>query len=37
VANEFGRDWHTVNSLLTAYGTALVDDTHECLGTVDAL
>jgi hypothetical protein len=36
VAKELGRDWHTVNNAVLAYGQALVED-PERLGVVEAL
>jgi hypothetical protein len=32
-----GRDWHTVNDAVMAYGAALIDADTECIGAVDAL
>jgi len=37
VARELGCDWHTVNDAVIAYGTALVDDDPNRIGTVTAL
>ncbi|MCA1701897.1 MAG: ISL3 family transposase [Actinobacteria bacterium] len=37
VAVELGCDWHTVNDTVIAYGTALVDDDPDRIGTVTAL
>jgi transposase len=37
IAVELGCDWHTVNTTLIAYGTALVDGDTERFGTVEAL
>lgn len=37
VAVELGCDWHTVNDTVLAFGTALVDDDPERVGTVTAL
>ncbi len=37
VALELGCDWHTVNEVVIAYGTALVDDDPDRYGTVNAL
>ncbi len=37
VAVELGCDWHTVNDTVVAYGTALVDDDADRIGTVTAL
>ena len=37
VAVELGCDWHTVNDTVLAYGTALVDDDPDRVGTVTAL
>jgi transposase len=37
VAVELGCDWHTVNDTVLAYGTALVDDDPDRIGTVSAL
>jgi transposase len=37
VADELGCDWHTVNDTVLAFGTALVDDDPDRIGTVTAL
>jgi hypothetical protein len=37
VAVELGCDWHTVNDTVLAFGTALVDDDPDRIGTVRAL
>jgi len=37
VAVELGCDWHTINDTVLAYGTALVDDDPDRIGTVAAL
>jgi transposase len=37
VAVELGCDWHTINDTVIAYGTALVDDDPDRIGTVTAL
>lgn len=37
VAGELGCDWHTVNDTVIAYGTALVDDDPDRIGTPTAL
>ena len=37
VARELGCDWQTVNDVVIAYGTALVDDDPDCYGSVTAL
>jgi transposase len=37
VAGELGCDWHTVNDTVIAYGTALVDDDPDRIGTPSAL
>jgi transposase len=37
VAVELGCDWHTINDTVVAYGTALVDDDPDRIGTVSAL
>jgi transposase len=37
VAVELGCDWHTVNDTVVAFGTALVDDDPDRIGTVTAL
>jgi transposase len=36
VARELGCDWHTVNDVVIAYGSVLVDDPHR-IGVVEAL
>jgi hypothetical protein len=37
VAVELGCDWHTVTDTVVAFGTALVDDDPDRIGTVTAL
>ncbi len=37
VAVELGCDWHTINDTVLAFGTALVDDDPDRIGTVTAL
>lgn len=37
VAVQLGCDWHTVNDTVLAYGTALVDDDPDRIGSVTAL
>jgi transposase len=37
VAGELGCDWHTVNDTVIAYGTALVDDDPDRIGSPTAL
>jgi len=37
IALELGCDWHTVNDTAIAYGTALVDDDPDRIGSVTAL
>ena len=37
VAVELGCDWHTINDTVVAYGTALVDDDPDRIGSVTAL
>ena len=37
VAVELGCDWHTINDTVLAYGTAVVDDDPDRIGTVTAL
>jgi len=37
VAVELGCDWHTINDTVLAYGTALIDDDPNRIGTVTAL
>jgi len=37
MAVELGCDWHTVNDTVLAYGTALIDDDPDRIGTVTAL
>ncbi|MFZ0491867.1 MAG: hypothetical protein WAM81_01570, partial [Acidimicrobiia bacterium] len=34
---ELGRDWHTVNDAVIAYGQALIDDDSDRIGEVTAL
>jgi len=36
IAVELGRDWHTINDTVIAYGTALVDDPNR-IGETTAL
>ncbi len=37
IARGLGCDWHTVNDTVIAYGTALVDDDPDRIGSVDAI
>jgi transposase len=37
VAVELGCDWHTINDTVIAYGTALVDDDPDRIGSPTAL
>jgi transposase len=37
LANELGCDWHTINDAVIAYGTALLDDDIDRIGTVTAI